>query len=53
MAQMRRTIRQMQNEITRLKRVENIVPPNQNVRVPVHGGGKYTTTKRKYFEYFR
>jgi len=33
--QMSRTIRQIQNEITRLKRVENLVPPNQNTRILV------------------
>jgi hypothetical protein len=28
------TIRQMQNEITRLKRTENLIPLNQNMRAP-------------------
>jgi hypothetical protein len=36
MAQMSRTIRQMQNEITRLKRGENLIPPNPNMRAPLH-----------------
>jgi hypothetical protein len=31
---MSRTIRQMQNEITRLKRNENLIPPHQDMRVP-------------------
>jgi hypothetical protein len=29
--QMSRIIRQMQNEITQLKRSESIIPPNQNI----------------------
>jgi hypothetical protein len=32
---MRRTIKQMQNKITRLKRSENLIPPNQNIRDPL------------------
>jgi hypothetical protein len=34
-AQMWRTIRQMQNEITRLKRSENWISPNPNMRAPL------------------
>lgn len=34
MDQMSRTIRQMQNEITRLKRGENLIPSNLNIRAP-------------------
>jgi hypothetical protein len=35
MDQMSRTIRQMQNENTRLMRGENNVPPNPNMRAPL------------------
>jgi hypothetical protein len=35
-AQMSRTIQQMQNEITRLKRNENIIPPHQDMRALPH-----------------
>ena len=31
-SQMRKTIRQMQNEITRLKRGDNLTPPNPKIR---------------------
>jgi hypothetical protein len=34
-AQMSRKIRQMQNEITQLKRGDNIIPPNPNMRAPL------------------
>jgi hypothetical protein len=33
--QMNRTIRQMQNKLTRLRRDENFVPTNQNPRILV------------------
>ena len=33
-AQMNRTIRQMQNELTRLRRAEIFIPTDQNPRVP-------------------
>jgi hypothetical protein len=36
MDHMSRTIRQMQNEISILKRGENIIPPNLNRRSPLH-----------------
>jgi len=34
-AQMSRTIKKMQYEITRLRRAENLFPPNQNLRTPL------------------
>jgi hypothetical protein len=32
--QMNKTIRQMQNELTRLRRAQNFAPTNQNPRFP-------------------
>jgi hypothetical protein len=45
-AQMNRTIRQMQNELTRLRRDENFVPTNQNPRIPIRNKEE-TMSKRK------
>jgi hypothetical protein len=46
-AQMNRTIQQMQNELTRLWRAKNVVPMDQNPRVPTQEQRKIPNQEKR------